>query len=222
MVAERGQPVRAVRPGVFVIADPDERLLEKTNDGGQHPPPGERGGFQVLRRASPDPGQRQAEFEEAFVLRLVARRAPGPVIAILLPSPGVPAGRLDVPARVGADPDVGPGRRNREGLDAVQRAGIADPPARTLDVDEPSSDPPPTDAGGRVGDVPEHGRARVNGAGNSADGYLPPELPAPSVFCRRCASCRWCCSVETVVCANDFTSDATLLLASFWNRLTAF
>ena len=59
-------------------------------------------------------GQRLAEVEHAFVLRAVAHLAPARMVAVLLAAPVVAAGRLDVAVGVGADPDIGPGRRDRQ------------------------------------------------------------------------------------------------------------
>jgi len=41
------------------------------------------------------------------------------VVAVLLAAPRVPARRLEVPARIRADPDVGPGRGDGQGADSL-------------------------------------------------------------------------------------------------------
>ncbi len=48
------------------------------------------------------------------------------MIAILLAASGIPAGRLEVPLRIGAYPDVGPGRWNDERPNPLQTSGLAD------------------------------------------------------------------------------------------------
>ena len=63
-----------------------------------------------------------------------SRRAPvAGVVAVLLAAPRVAAGRLEVAVRVRADPDVGPGRRDRERPDPVERLVVADPPSVGVD-----------------------------------------------------------------------------------------
>src|SRR5262245_39421661 len=46
------------------------------------------------------------------------------MVAVLLASPGVAAGRRDVAVRGGADPAVGPGRRDAQRLDARDGRGV--------------------------------------------------------------------------------------------------
>src|SRR5262249_46182823 len=68
----------------------------------------------------PDLGQRLRERDQASVLHLVAHFAPQPVVAVLLASARVAAGRLQMTARVWTDPDVLPRRRNHQRADALQ------------------------------------------------------------------------------------------------------
>src|SRR4051812_27190036 len=71
------------------------------------------------------------------MLVIVARAAPVGVIAILFAAARVASGRLQVAARVRADPHVFIGRRNRELRDAGERARIADASTGGADVMEP-------------------------------------------------------------------------------------
>src|SRR6185436_17645299 len=85
-------------------------------------------------------------------LRIVTSTAPLRVVAVLLATPGVPAGRLDVAVRVGADPDVGPGGRDGERLDPLDGRRVPDGLAVPVAVREsaprtPASDPRPVVAG---------------------------------------------------------------------------
>jgi hypothetical protein len=66
------------------------------------------------------------ERQQLVELLAVALGAVLTVIAVLLAAPGVAARRLDVRARVGRDPDVGPGRRYGQPLDAGERLGVGD------------------------------------------------------------------------------------------------
>ena len=56
----------------------------------------------------------------------VANGPPIGVVAVLLAPAGVPAGGEDVAARIRADPDVGPGRRDRDRGDPAELSSLAD------------------------------------------------------------------------------------------------
>ena len=71
-------------------------------------------------------GRARAKVSSLVVFRLVAHLAPARMIAVLLAPARVAAGGLQVAVRVGADPHLGPGRRDRQRADAPQRLGIAD------------------------------------------------------------------------------------------------
>src|SRR5206468_8658937 len=113
---------------------------------------------QVLLDPSSNRRQDLAEGEQALVLRLVADLLPLRVVAVLLAPARVAAGRLDVAARMRADPDVGPGRRDRERPDARDRLAVADQLAVGIEVGERPAGPAPSDAGRAVDDVAEAGR----------------------------------------------------------------
>src|SRR5690606_38948125 len=85
--------------------------------------------FEIAGDALSDPGQDLAECDHAFVLRLIAHGAPVGMVTILFAVSGIAAGGLDVAVVVGADPNVGPGRRNGEAADAAERALVPDYPA---------------------------------------------------------------------------------------------
>src|SRR5581483_10856783 len=72
-------------------------------------------------------------------LLLVATKPPSLVVAVLPPSRGVGADRLQVPARIGADPHVRPRRRDREHANALERLRVVDAPARGVDLLEAAS-----------------------------------------------------------------------------------
>jgi hypothetical protein len=56
------------------------------------------------------------------------------VIAVLLAAPGIAPGGLDVTARIWVDPDVGPGRGNDDGADALQLLGVTNNDTVRVDV----------------------------------------------------------------------------------------
>src|SRR5262249_51708126 len=70
---------------------------------------------------SADARQRLREFAEGLELVGVTQLAPARVVAILLAPARIAASRLQVAALVAADPDVGPGGRNRQRPEAVER-----------------------------------------------------------------------------------------------------
>src|SRR5207248_511068 len=80
--------------------------------------------------------QRLGERNQTSVLHLVAHLAPARVIAVLLAAAGVPSDGLKMTARIGTDPDVGPGRRNHERSDALELGRIADFPSSWRHVPE--------------------------------------------------------------------------------------
>src|SRR5438067_10245096 len=66
------------------------------------------------------------ELLHRLELLAVAALSPEVVIAVLLASGRVHAGGLDVTKRVGADPDVLPGRRDAQLANALEHAGLRD------------------------------------------------------------------------------------------------
>src|SRR5690348_563572 len=77
--------------------------------------------------------QALAEPHETHELAGVPRRAPFRVVTVLLAAARVPSGRLQMTARVRADPDVLVRGRNREVLDALDDRRIAN--ARAIGVE---------------------------------------------------------------------------------------
>src|SRR2546425_12706621 len=71
------------------------------------------------------------------VLHLVAHFAPARVIPVLFAAACIAAGRLQMAARIGTDPHVGPRRRDDERLDPLELGAIRNRPAVRVDVAEP-------------------------------------------------------------------------------------
>src|SRR4051794_5500818 len=134
--AKRRQPERPIEPRVLFVADPDACRLQQPDHRGKdllagHPRAGEVG---VAPAA--DPRQDAPEFDETLVLRLVPARTPAFVIPVLLSSPSVPAGRLEVAVWVRADPHLGPRRRDRKRADPAENGGVVDRPPLDVPVRE--------------------------------------------------------------------------------------
>src|SRR5690606_30094895 len=103
------------------------------------------------------PQARQRGAEAHDVVELPRSADPGPVrvVTVLLAAARVAAGRLQVPARRPADPDIRPGRRDRQAADALERRGVAHRLSVASDVAEAATCAPPPDAGRGISDVPQ-------------------------------------------------------------------
>jgi hypothetical protein len=117
-VAHGGETVGVVGVGVFLVADADEGGLHEADDGGEDFGARHVGEGEVVLDSLTDGGQSGAEEEHALVLGFVADLAPARVVAALLTALGIAAGGLEVSVGDGADPDLLPGGRDYEGLDA--------------------------------------------------------------------------------------------------------
>src|ERR1700704_5285660 len=147
----------AVLARVLVVAHADQRLVEQHHHGGEDLAPREIARAQVALHALADLGEGFAELEHAPELRLVARLAVQGMVAVLLAAARVARSRLDVPFGVRADPDVGPGGRNREGVDPLALGFACDALAVRRVVNPALSRTLAPDAGEAVGDVAEPG-----------------------------------------------------------------
>ena len=159
-ILERRQAERAVEPGVLVVADPDQGQLEQLDDGRQDLLPRHPGLRQVGVAALADPRQDPSEVDEALELGVVAPGPPEVVVAVLLATLGITAGRLEVAGGIRADPDVGPGRRDRQRPEPGEDRPVADQLAIGAAIAEPAAAPLPGDARPSVGRVAESGGAR--------------------------------------------------------------
>ena len=91
---------------------------------------------QVRHGGRPQRGQNAGEPQHVKEFLSVALFAPLLVVAVLGPAPAVHAGGLDVPQRVRRDPDVLPGRWDRQRTDALQYLPLRDLCARRVAVPE--------------------------------------------------------------------------------------
>src|SRR5207248_5189623 len=101
----------------------------------------------VARDPPAQPGQGLGELDHAAVLVLVPDLAPAVVVAVLLAPARVPAGGLDVPTRTGADPDLGPRRRDGQPANALECGFGLDLPTLSVQVLEVRTPAPPAEAG---------------------------------------------------------------------------
>ena len=123
----------------------------------------------------PQLGKRAREIDHRVELLPVAALAPAVVVAVLLASPRVHPGRLDVPQRVRADPDLLPGRRDGECPDPLDDVVVLDPLARrVVEVLEAPPPPPASDSG-------ENNRP--------ASRLMPPRLPRRGAVRRAAPRC---------------------------------
>jgi hypothetical protein len=75
-------------------------------------------------------------LRQFFELAGIADFLPPGVIEILLPAPGVPAGRLDMPIVARGDPNILPRRRNHQGFESLDPVFIRDPVAIGIIIDK--------------------------------------------------------------------------------------
>ena len=141
-LAHRRQPVGLVRDGVVLGADPEEAAVQQPHGAGQHVVAVELVAGEVRGDALAQRGQRAGELDHVVELLLVAALAPARVVQVLLAPAVVDAGGLDVAARVRADPDVLPGRRDHQLVDPLQHLGVGDALAVGVEVLEPLAAPP--------------------------------------------------------------------------------
>src|SRR6266853_3609641 len=156
-VAQGREAEGAVFAGVLVVAHADERLVEQHHHRGEDLAPGQVARAQVALDALADLGEDFAEFQHAPELGFVARLAVARMVAVLLAAARVARSRLDVSFWVGAYPDVGPGRGNREGVDSLALGLARDARAVRCIVNPALSRALAPDALEAVGDVVEPG-----------------------------------------------------------------
>src|ERR1051325_72412 len=151
-------------PNVLRVSDADGRRVQQADDCGEHPLAGQAGKPKVAGHPGPQPRKRPADGGHPPILRLVSRVPPPVVVAVLLPSPGVAAGGLEVAVGNGADPDVRPCGRNGQGADPGERFRRPDPATARTEVYEAVALPFAPDAGRRIADVAQTGGfGRFNG-----------------------------------------------------------
>jgi hypothetical protein len=185
-VAQRGQAVGLVLARILVIPDAHHGRFEQVDDGRQHLLARQAGQAEGAVDFLADLRQRLAELDHALVLHLVAHLAPFGVVAVLLAPARVAPGGLQVAVGLRADPDLGPGRRDGQRLDAFQGGFVVDRLAARVEVAKAVALRLAADAGPVVEDVAQAGR--FGGGGRIAVRY-------------RFAAC--CAFVEVGVALHD-------------------
>src|SRR5207248_10995442 len=150
---QRGEPEGAVLARVLLVAHAHERHLQEPDHHGHHLLARQPPAPEVPGHPPPDARQGAGEVDHAAVFVLVPHLAPAVVVAVLLAAAGVAPRGLDVPIGEWADPDVGPGRRNRERPYPVQRGGIRERFPRRCEIAETLTLSPPADPRRLVGHV---------------------------------------------------------------------
>ena len=87
------------------------------------------------------------EVQETLELRALLRRAEARVVEVLAPAGRVGSHRLDMPQRVGADPDLVPRGRDDQLADALEHLDILDSLASLVAIFEAAAAPPADDSG---------------------------------------------------------------------------
>ena len=159
-VSQGRQSERTVLLSILLVADPDSGLLEEPDDRRKHLLSRHAGPFQVAVRLLADLRQGRSKGQHPVVLDGIANLAPARVISVLLAPPGVAPGRLQMAARVGADPDVRPGRRDGQALDPPDRVRVTDAAALAVAVREALPGALPTDPRAQIRDIAQAGGSR--------------------------------------------------------------
>src|SRR3954471_825164 len=173
--AQRGQAEGAVLLRVLLAADAEGAEVQQPDGGGEHSFPVQSAGTQGCGHGVPYVGQLLGDLQHALVLLGVPPGPPRVVVAVLPAAGGVDTGGLDVPVRPGTDPDVAPGRRDREAADPVE-AVVLDQGAVLVVVGEaapgaPASVTRPV----HVAAPQSHARRMGNGGGRQT--ATPPASP---------------------------------------------
>src|SRR5439155_12402062 len=104
--------------------------------------------------------QHLAEVQHVAELRVVARVAVRGVVAVLLAAARVARRGLDVAVGIGADPHLGPGRRDGERIDSSSLPSVRDAAAVGQVVSPARADALARDAARAVGDIAQPGARR--------------------------------------------------------------
>jgi len=135
----RRQSVRLVVRRVLLSADAEDPAIEQAYRRCEDSLTCRLFLVEIVRRDGAQLGQCARELDHRVELLLVPPLPPARVIEVLPTTPRIRPDRLEVTVRERTDPDVGPGVRDREVADPLQRLAVADPVARFVDVPEATS-----------------------------------------------------------------------------------
>jgi hypothetical protein len=143
---QRREPVRLVLGGVALGADAEEPQVKETDRAPEHAVTEQAAQRKIGSDAIAHRRERCGELLHLPELLPIAVLAPRLVVQVLLAAGVVIAGCLDVATRVGADPDVCPGRRDRQRADPISHIGVLDRIVVLIEVREPPAAPDASDA----------------------------------------------------------------------------
>jgi hypothetical protein len=169
-VAQRGQAEAAVCPRILVVAHADAGGIEQAHDRGQDAFAGHTCAGEVVTQAPAQARQCGAERRHALELRAVAHQSPLRVIPVLFAATRIAAGRLQVSARIDADPHCLIRRRNREAADALECGVIADGSPAVTDISKSGVVAHAANAAARIAHIDETGGVRHLGRVGGAVG----------------------------------------------------
>ena len=112
----------------LVVADPEPTQVDQPNRDRGRPLEGQRLELDVLRHRRAQLREMLAEADQLVVLGLLLARAEVGVVEVLPPAGLVDAGRLELRSGTRGDPDVAPGRRNRQRGNPGEGILVRDPP----------------------------------------------------------------------------------------------
>ncbi len=184
-VAQRGQAVGTVLPAVGVVPHPQQCVVQQRHDDRQHLLPRMTRQGQVATQRAAQHGQRVAEGDDTVELVLTATTGPVPVVAVLLATADVTPCRLQMPVRIGADPDLAPCRRDRQRPYPRKRLHIMDGSVPGRTVDKAPSLPLAAQSRLAVGDVHQAGApgiARVADRGRRDVAHRRNRYPGSASF----------------------------------------
>src|SRR4029078_6945520 len=115
------------RDGVVLAADAEEAAVEQAHGAREDVLAPHVVALHLALDVVAEVGQRPGERDHVRELLLVPALAPARVVEVLLATAVVEAGRLDVAAGVGADPDLVPRRRDDELVDPREDLRLLDP-----------------------------------------------------------------------------------------------
>ena len=125
-----------VQLGIPFAAEPEQAEINQPDGAGRDAVTIQITSRQVRHGSRPQRWQNAGEPQHVNELLGVALFAPLLVVAVLGPAPTVHAGGLDMPQRVRRDPDVRPGRWDRQRADAPHRLPLRDLCPRRVAVPE--------------------------------------------------------------------------------------
>src|ERR1700691_4322043 len=114
LLPDGGQAEGTVLLRVLLAARAEEAKIDQPDSGREDPLPGQAAGTQVLTDFLAYGRQHGAELPNPVMLGLVPLLTPQIVVQVLAAPGRIGAHGLDVASRIGADPDVLPGRRDHQ------------------------------------------------------------------------------------------------------------